>query len=180
MTQKDQEKQNQSLYFLVENKSTESKKQKAISGVPIVAQQVKNLTSIHEDAGLIPGLTQWVMDLVATSCGVGWRFGLDWYWVAAAVPQAGSYTPIQPLAWELPYAVGAALKRKIKRLFQPHQAAENKLLPPLLPCKPPRRVHLGNARRRKGHLRGSLRRADHGPVHGGPALVLLSVLLHKL
>ena len=27
-------------------------------GVPIVLQQVKNLTSIHEDAGLIPGLTQ--------------------------------------------------------------------------------------------------------------------------
>ena len=27
-------------------------------GVPIVAQQVKNLTSIHEDVGAIPGLIQ--------------------------------------------------------------------------------------------------------------------------
>ena len=33
-------------------------------GVPFVAQQVKNLTSIQEDAGSIPGLTQWVRDLV--------------------------------------------------------------------------------------------------------------------
>ena len=32
-------------------------------GVPIVAQQVKNPTSIHEDEGSIPGLTQWVKDL---------------------------------------------------------------------------------------------------------------------
>ena len=29
-------------------------------GILIVAQQVKNLISIHEEAGLIPGLTQWV------------------------------------------------------------------------------------------------------------------------
>ena len=28
--------------------------------VPTVAQQIKNLISIHEDVGLIPGLTQWV------------------------------------------------------------------------------------------------------------------------
>ena len=31
-------------------------------GVPAVAQQIKNLTSAHEDADLIPGLTQWVED----------------------------------------------------------------------------------------------------------------------
>ena len=31
-------------------------------GVPIVAQQVKNLTGIHEDVGSIPGLTQEVKD----------------------------------------------------------------------------------------------------------------------
>ena len=28
-------------------------------GVPVVAQQIKNPTSIHEDAGLVPGLAQW-------------------------------------------------------------------------------------------------------------------------
>ena len=28
-----------------------------------MAQQVKNLNSIHEEEGLIPGLSQWVKDL---------------------------------------------------------------------------------------------------------------------
>ena len=30
--------------------------------VPVVAQQITNLTSIHEDVGSIPGLAHWVND----------------------------------------------------------------------------------------------------------------------
>ena len=33
-------------------------------GVPAMAQQVKNLTSIQEDVGWIPGLAQWGGDPV--------------------------------------------------------------------------------------------------------------------
>ena len=47
-------------------------------------------------------------------CGVGHRRGLDlmllwWRHRPAAV------APVQPLAWELPYAAGAALKSKNKQ-----------------------------------------------------------------
>ena len=38
--------------------------------VPIVAQQVKNPTSIHKDAGLIPGLAQWIKDLALLQAAV--------------------------------------------------------------------------------------------------------------
>ena len=34
----------------------------SFSGVPIAAQWVKSLTSVHEDVTSIPGLAQWLSD----------------------------------------------------------------------------------------------------------------------
>ena len=76
-------------------------------GVPVVTQQVKNPTSIHEDVSLIPGLAQWV----AVSCGVGRRHGSDLALLCLWRKSAATAS-IQPLAWELPFAMGVALKKK--------------------------------------------------------------------
>ena len=59
-----------------------------------MAQWLTNLISIHEHAGLIPGLTHWVKDPV-----------LLWLWCRLAATAL-----IRPLAWEPPYAVGVAKK----------------------------------------------------------------------
>ena len=49
------------------------------------------------------------------SCGVGDKLGLDlawlWLWLWR---RPAAVAPIRPLAWEPPYAVGAALKKKTK------------------------------------------------------------------
>ena len=49
-----------------------------MEGFPIVTQQVKNPTSIHEDEGLTSGLAQWVKgSSVAMSSGEACRHGSD-------------------------------------------------------------------------------------------------------
>ena len=78
---------------------------------PLWLIRLRTWHSVHEDVGLIPGLTQWVKDPVAASCSVGHRYGLDpalpWLWHRPAAAAL-----IQPLTCEFPYAAGMAVKRE--------------------------------------------------------------------
>ena len=86
-----------------------------------------NPTSIHEDSGSIPGLTQWIG--FAMSSGVGHRCGSDlallWLWCRPA-----AVATIPPLAWELPYAAPAVLKKnkKTKKPFLHYISTHNRIL----------------------------------------------------
>ena len=82
---------------------------KTLAGVPVVAHQVKNPTSIHKHAGLNPGLAQWVKD---RDCHKLWSQIQPGSVVAVA--QASAVTLIQSPARELPFAAGVAIKSKQK------------------------------------------------------------------
>ena len=73
-----------------------------------------NPTSIHEDAGSIPGLLSGLRIQYCPQGGVGGRHGLDlallWLWCKPAAA-----AQIRPPAWELPYAAGAAIKHQKKK-----------------------------------------------------------------
>ena len=60
--------------------------------------------------GLIPGIAWEVKGAnVAMSCSIGCMCGLDLVWLWRRLAAAA---PVQPLAWEPPYATGMALKKE--------------------------------------------------------------------
>ena len=74
-----------------------------------------NPTGIHKDVSSVPGLTR---GLRTWHCCELWCRSQTWLGsqVTMAVAQASSYSSNSTLAWELPYAVGTALKEEKKKI----------------------------------------------------------------
>ena len=78
-----------------------------------MAQWLANLTRNHKVAGSIHGLAWWVGDPALPRAVV---------WVADAARRRPVTTaPIRPLAWELPYAAGAALEKAKRQIYKNKQ-----------------------------------------------------------
>ena len=75
---------------------------------------IMNPASIHEDTGLIPHLAVGWGSGIAVTCGVGCRRGSDLSCYGCSIGwQLLLWFDL--LAWELPYAMGMALKRQRKK-----------------------------------------------------------------
>ena len=72
----------------------QQKNKNCIIGTSHCGSAVTNPTGTHEDTGSIPGLAQWIKDLAL---------------------RPATTALIQPLGWELPYALGMAPKKKKKK-----------------------------------------------------------------
>ena len=83
--------------------------------LPLWLNRLRTQGSLCEDAGSIPGLARWLRSCIATSCSVAHSCSLDlvlpWLWCRLAAVVLN-----QPLAQELPYATGVAVKKKERKM----------------------------------------------------------------